>query len=312
MGLLIASQWPDAANAVLRGDGLEVVGVPSGLPADIPREVKVLLLAPPFGWGRSATPAPPGWPFGLEWIQLATSGFDFYPKWLFDSPLVTTARGVSADAIAEFALAAIFSSAKRIPDIWIQRSDQWRQTVLDPIAGSTLGLFGFGAIGQALAGRAIALGMRVRALRRTSTPLGVPGVERASSIEDLFSSSDHVVLAAPATETTQHIVNAHVLRHSKPGLHLINIARGSLIDQPALLAALDDGHVRLATLDVTVPEPLPDGHPLYTHPRVRLSPHTSPTSPDTYERLIRKFRQALSDYTAQRPLADTVRVNLLA
>lgn len=127
------------------------------------------------------------------------------------------------------------------------------------------------------------------ALRQSSAPFEVDGVEAARDIHDLFVRADHLVLAAPLTPATRHIVNAEVLNSAKPGLHLINIARGGLLDHEALLNALDNGNIGLASLDVTEPEPLPDGHPLYSHPRVRLSPHTSAISSNSRNEIADSF-----------------------
>lgn len=138
--------------------------------------------------------------------------------------------------------------------------------------------FGFGAIGSALAIRAQALGIRVIATNHSGKPFYVPGVERAKSLPALFAESDHVVVAAPATAETHHLVDAQLLSHAKPGLHLINIARGSLVDEQALIAALDAGQLERATLDVSQIEPAPANHPFYSHPKVRLSPHVSPST----------------------------------
>jgi phosphoglycerate dehydrogenase-like enzyme len=302
--LTVASQWSEAANASLRARGLTVLPVPEGVPTDVPLQAQVLLLAPPFKWGGRSAPQPPGWPFELQWVQLATAGIDFFPDWLFEGPQVTSARGVTADAIAEFALAAIFAAAKRLPEIWIDDPVQWKLSTLQRVGGATLGLVGFGAIGRALARRAPALGMRVVCVRRGDVAPEVDGVERAPNLASLFAQSDHVVLAAPGTPATQHLVNRALLAHAKPGLHLVNVARGSLIDQDALLEALDSGRVALATLDVATPEPLPAGHAFYAHPRVRLSPHTSPISPDTPERLLAKFVANLERYEAGLALDD--------
>ena len=91
----------------------------------------------------------------------------------------------------------------------------------------------------------------------------------------MVGSADHILLALPATDATRSVIDAAILARAKPGAHLINVARGSVLDQQALLDALDAGALGFATLDVTEPEPLPAGHPLWTHPRVRLTPHVA-------------------------------------
>jgi phosphoglycerate dehydrogenase-like enzyme len=172
------------------------------------------------------------------------------------------------------------------------------------VAGTTLGIIGFGSIAEALAPRAQALGMTVIATRRTEAPFAVPGVTRVDT-DTLFATADHVVLAAPLTPETRHLVDTRRLALAKPGQHLINIARGGLIDDAALLASLDRGHIT-ATLDVTEPEPLPAGHPFYTHPRVRLSPHTSVATPGTRAALAQRFSENLDRYRAGLALANIV------
>ncbi|WP_095184522.1 D-isomer specific 2-hydroxyacid dehydrogenase family protein [Pseudomonas sp. Irchel 3H9] len=300
--VIIASQLDEDYNDVIRArlrtvhPEAQVIGVPVGVPSDLPPQANILLLRPINVRGYTApdTP-PPGWPYGAQWVHLVSSGIDFYPQWLFNGPPVTTSRGSAADNLAEFALAAIFAASKHLPDIWVKDS-QWNFTPLRPVKGTTLGILGFGAIGERLAQKAHALGIKVVALRQSPTPFGIDGVEAARDIHDLFARADHLVLAAPLTEATRHIVDRDVLGSAKPGLHLINIARGGLVDQEALLEALDNGQIGLASLDVTEPEPLPDGHPLYTHPRVRLSPHTSAISTDSRNEIAETFLANLERY----------------
>ena len=300
--VIIASQLDEDYNDVIRArlrtvhPEAQVIGVPVGVPSDLPPQANILLLRPinVRGYTAPETP-PPGWPYGAQWVHLVSSGIDFYPQWLFNGPPVTTSRGSAADNLAEFALAAIFAASKHLPDIWVKDS-QWNFTPLRPLKGTTLGILGFGAIGERLAQKAHALGIKVVALRQSPTPFGIDGVEAARDIHDLFARADHLVLAAPLTEATRHIVDRDVLGSAKPGLHLINIARGGLVDQEALLEALDNGQIGLASLDVTEPEPLPDGHPLYTHPRVRLSPHTSAISTDSRNEIADTFLANLERY----------------
>ena len=118
--------------------------------------------------------------------------------------------------------------------------------------------------------------------------------------------ADHLVLAAPVTPATRHAVDADLLAQVKPGLHLVNVARGALVDHEALRTALDDGRVARASLDCVEPEPLPAGHWLYTHPRVRLSAHISWSAPEALEELILPFVENLRRYRAGEPLEGIV------
>lgn len=306
--LQVATQLDETFNvhfADHAGD-VELITVPRGVPERLPETAPVLIAAPFRRAGDPAPSAPPGWPFGLKWIQLVSVGIDFYPDWLFEGPVVTTARGSSAVALAEFSLAAILGAAKRFPDIWVHSAEDWAFRPIGLVNGTTLGLVGFGAVGEALAPRAQALGMEVLAVRRSDQPITVAGVERVATLPELFARSDHVVLAAPATPATYRLVDRSLLAAARPGLHLVNIARGALVDDEALLEALESGQVSLASLDVTHPEPLPAGHPFYTHPRVRLSPHSSVHTPDTRRNLAALFADNLARFREGAPLAGVV------
>lgn len=306
---MVASQLDEAFNAALAecAPDVKILDVPRGPPAALPPEAKVLIAAPFRKAGDPLPVSPPhGWPFDVKWVQLVSGGIDFYPDWLFKGPVVTSAKDASAVALAEFALAAIFAEAKRLPEIWIQRPDEWTPSPIRLVAGKTLGLAGFGAIGRALAPRAQALGMSVVAIRGSDAPIEAPGVEQLQGLGELFERSDHVVLAAPATPGTFRMVNRLVLDRAKPGLHLINVARGVLIEDDDLLAALDEGRVGRATLDVTHPEPLPFNHRYYAHPRVRLSPNISAHSPDSRRSLAARFAENLSRFRQGASLEDVV------
>ena len=135
----------------------------------------------------------------------------------------------------------------------------WKITPLGSLSGTTIGIAGFGAIGHAVAERVKPFGVQIRVLRRTPWSYAPPGILPVDDIETLFAVSDHLVVALPATSKTTHLINADVLARAKKSLHLINVARGRIIDQPALLRALDDGQLAGATLDVTDPEPPPEG-----------------------------------------------------
>jgi phosphoglycerate dehydrogenase-like enzyme len=148
--------------------------------------------------------------------------------------------------------------------------------------------------------------MRVRALRRRPEPSPVDGVEVVGSLDELLSEADHLVLAAPATSRTRRLIDADALGLVKPGVHIVNIARGALVDQDALRAALDDGRVAMATLDTVDPEPLPAGHWLYSHPKVRLSAHVSWASPAGMARTVEIFVDNLRRYAAGEPVLHVV------
>ncbi|MBJ9976363.1 dihydrofolate reductase [Pseudomonas sp. S75] len=304
---IIASQLDAQANQQLRErlPDHEVIDIAHGqLALEAPADV--FILRPVNVQGRRVDSPPPGWPWGLKWVQLVSSGIDFYPGWVFEGAPVTSGKGANAEQVAEFALALVFAAAKQLPTLWVKDAD-WRLTPLAPLRGRTLGILGFGNIGQSLARKAAALGMRVLALSRPGQPIAeIPGVNRVDDLRQLFANSDHLVLAAPLTPATRGLIDRQVLRDARPGLHLINIARGGLLDQQALLEALDSGTIGRASLDVTDPEPLPAGHPLYRHPRVFLSPHTSAISEEGYPAFLEAFIANFHRYREQLPLANLV------
>jgi phosphoglycerate dehydrogenase-like enzyme len=232
-------------------------------------------------------------------VHLAGTGIDSYPREMFDGRIVTNAPGASAIPIAEFVLAAMLAFEKRLPETWIHEPpEHWNFAPLGWLNTRTLGLVGLGGIGLATAERALPFGMNVRALRRRPEPSPLEGVEVVGSLEEILPESDHLVLAAPATPRTRHLINAETLALVKPGVHLVNIARGALVDQDALRVALDDGRVAMATLDTVDPEPLPEGHWLYSHPKVRLSAHVSWASPAGMARTLEIFVDNLRRYAA--------------
>ncbi|CAO3358824.1 D-isomer specific 2-hydroxyacid dehydrogenase family protein [Azospirillum melinis] len=276
-------------------------------PWDLPADIEVLLTRPLIGWEAAPAAPPPGWGKGMRWIQSASTGMDFYPPWLLDgAPVVTCARGVSAVAIADYVMTALLSVEKRWDTIRLTGPEDWGRETLGSLSGKRLGLAGFGAIGRAVTERALAFGMTVGAVRRSGWAEPEPGVEPFDRLEDLAAVSDHLVLALPLTAATRGLVSADLLAQAKPGLHLVNVARGALVDQDALLAAIGSGRVANATLDVTDPEPLPAGHPFYSHPAIRLTPHVSWSAPDFDRRLADRILANLDAYVRSEPLRDVV------
>ncbi|MES2718657.1 MAG: NAD(P)-dependent oxidoreductase [Pseudomonadota bacterium] len=301
---LILSQWGAPLDRLISASrpGLRLQAMATGLDQPLPEAAQVLLVRP-FSPAQRALPPPLGWPFNLRWVQLISVGFDNYPPWLLRTPglPVSTAHRSSSEVIADFALASILRVQLRLVERRVPDAAGWRLSEAPGLAGSVLGIVGFGGIGEALARKALALGMRVQALRRSDAPLGVHGVQRATSLAGLLQTSDHLVLAAPGTADTRHLINADTLAQAKPGLHLVNVARGTLVDAEALRLALDDGRVAWASLDVTDPEPLPAGHWLYSHPRVWLTPHTCAISPQVQQGLVDKLLRSLDLLAAGQP-----------
>lgn len=309
--LIIASQLEPALNAALASHPARptVIAAPEDEPWRAAADADVLVIRPSPAWGPAkAAPAPSLWPGRLRWVCSASAGIDFYPEWLLDGPLVSCARGTASDEIADYVIAAIYRQAKDLDGVAAHGPEHWRYSQLGQVLGSTIGLIGLGAIGQAVARRALALGARVVAVRRSAgpPPPGLEDIELVARVEEVAARADHLVLAVPATPQTRHLVDATLLAQAKPGAHLINVARGSVVDQAALLAALDRGQLGFATLDVTEPEPLPAGHRLYTHPRVRLTPHLSANYTVARGKLLDKILGDITRFAQGQPPRDLV------
>jgi len=278
---------------------------------EVPPDATVLVAVPARG-GNVVVPQnrPPGWPGKLRWVQAVSAGVDQYPPWMFDVPLVTCGRGTSSGAIAEYVLAALLSVVKSLDEIWINDAAQWQPRALGTLEGKTLGLIGYGSIGQAVAARARPFGMKILATRRDTVTAPAGGDVRFAGLDDVLAESDHLVVAVPLTKATAGLIGQEALARTKPGVHLVNVSRGAVLDHAALLAALDGGQIGFATLDVTEPEPLPAGHPLYTHPRVHLSPHISWSNGEPGQAFAEFFAENLRRFVSGETLAGLVQPKL--
>jgi len=250
---------------------------------------------------------------GVKWVHTIGTGVDRFPlDAVLPDQVLTCSRGASAIAISEWVLAVMLAFEKHVPDIWVDEApEHWFRLpggiTLGGLHRRRLAVLGMGSIGTEVARRALSFGMQVRGLRRTQRPIAeLPEIEVVSNAIDAVADAHHIVVAAPATAETEHLVDDALLRAVRPGAHLVNIARGGLVDQEALRVALDDGRIARATLDVTTPEPLPADHWMFGHPSVRLSPHISWSMPESYDLLYDTFRTNLARWLEQRPLDGVV------
>jgi phosphoglycerate dehydrogenase-like enzyme len=231
---------------------------------------------------------------GVRWVHAYGTGVDGFPFAALGGVPFTCSRGASATAISEWVMAVLLEAEKRLLEHWLSAPPPvWHRAELGTLAGRRLALVGFGGIARAIARRALPFEMRVRALRRSDAPSGIEGVELARDLPALLADADHVVIAAPATKATRHLFDDAAFAALKPGAHLVNIARGSLVDQEALRRALDRGIVARATLDCVEPEPLPAGHWMYGDPRVRVSAHISWSGSDANAVILERFLENL-------------------
>ncbi|GHB64806.1 2-hydroxyacid dehydrogenase [Streptomyces umbrinus] len=228
---------------------------------------------------EAAWPADPS--SAPNWVHVAAAGVDsfLFPA-LVDNPRVvlTNSRGVYDRPIAEYVLGLILALAKDFPGTWEhQRRREWRPRDSERIDGRTVLVWGTGPIGRAVARMLRAVGMRVSAVGRTECvedpDFGT--VHALSGLRPALAAADYVVLAAPLTAATRGMVDASVLASMKPGARLVNVGRGGLVDEEALVRHLTDGRLAGAALDVFAHEPLPAASPLWDLPGVIVSPHTA-------------------------------------
>jgi phosphoglycerate dehydrogenase-like enzyme len=284
--------------------GVEVVHAPSEgeLGPEVHGEV---LVVPP--WDPGNLEALLG--RGVRWVHTIGTGVDRFPLELLGDRMLTCSRGASGVPIAEWVLAMMLAWTKDVPNVWLDAPpDKWNEGRLGGLYGHTLALLGLGGIGQATARHALSFGMRVRALRRAGAESPVPDVEVVRDLGSLLEGAHHLVLALPLTEATRHLIGREALARlpADAGLHIVNVSRGALIDHDALREALDDGRVARASLDVTEPEPLPEGHWLYGHPGVRISPHVSWNMPGAFDLLLDTFIENIRRHRAGEPLGGRV------
>lgn len=244
---------------------------------------------------------------GVQWIHAIGHGVDHFPLESLGNRVLTSARGASAVPIAEWVVAMLLTAVKQLPEKWVtEPPERWLLADLGTLEGAKVALLGFGSINRAVADRLEPFGCELVAATRTHKPRNAGNVAFMTDVTTAVADADHVVVGTPLTHQTENMVNEELLAAMKPGAHLINIARGRIIDEVALRKALDTGQIGLASLDVCDPEPLPVGHWLYSHPSVRLSPHVSWSSPRGLQRLHDSFTDNLQRWQAGEPLADVV------
>jgi phosphoglycerate dehydrogenase-like enzyme len=317
--ILVMTEFPPDVLEKIRqaAQGITVHYYPAGEWAEIPAEV---LAQTEVLYAGSDLPAP-GQLGALKWVQSHSAGVDHWLRHPLFVPVdgqpqaevqLTTASGVHAVNMSEFILMMMLGLAYHINEAYnmMQRrhwNDQRQLHLPRELGGTTVGLIGYGAIGRQTAAVCRHMGMHVLALRR-SIQQEQPGATfyRREQLADFLGRSDFVVLSAPLTEETYHMIDAAALAAMKPTAYLINIARGDLVDEPALIEALRQRRLAGAALDVFAQEPLPDDSPLWQLDNVILTPHIAGTTPNYERRAAEIFVDNIRRFVAGQPLKNKV------
>ncbi len=246
----------------------------------------------------------------LSWIQLTSAGAEqlLPAREALGSVVVTNTRGIHADLMADYALGVVAMLQWDFPRLLReQRAHTWVPRLVLPLAGRTLVVVGAGAIGSEIARRAAAARLRVIAVKRTAGPVdGADEVVTAEALPDVLGRADFVVLVVPVTSATRRLIGERELRAMRRTAYLINIARGSVVDEAALVRALGDGTIAGAVLDVFEEEPLPPTSPLWTLPNVILTPHVAGEPADYARRVADVFADNVARRRRGEPLRNVV------
>jgi phosphoglycerate dehydrogenase-like enzyme len=261
----------------------------------------------------SGAPVEAIWPelHRLRWVHSLAAGVEnqIFTEFRESEIPLTNAAGVYAESLGEFALAAILYFAKDLPRmIAAKQQRRWDPFDVEMITGRTLSIIGYGGIGRAVARRTIAMGMRVLAIRRRAAEPGRDGVELRSVSQRLetIAESDYILMAAPLTPETRGSFGGAEFGAMKRTAVFINLGRGPVVDEPAMLQALSSGRIRGAALDVYHQEPLPPEHPLWGLPNVLLSPHCADHVEGWLEGSMQFFLENLDRFRRGQPLENIV------
>ena len=247
----------------------------------------------------------------LRWLHWSNVGVDslLFPKLVQSDVVVTNARGVYDEAIAEYVLGLIFLFAKRFPEsIDYQSRHQWRQRVTARVRGRTVAIVGVGSIGNRIARHCTAAGLNVFGIgtRARTHDRAFDAVYAHHQLDRKLQLADYVVISAPLTEHTHHMISRKQLENMRSSAFLINVGRGAVVDESALLTALSSGQLAGAALDVFETEPLPVESPVWSNNRIIVSPHMSCDLEDTRDRLVQVFLENFDRYVEEKPLYNII------
>ncbi len=249
----------------------------------------------------------------VEWVHSRAAGLDslLFPE-LVDSPVpLTNGRGVFSQSLGEFVIGAALFFAKDFRRMLRnQAAGVWEQFDVEEVRGQTMGIVGYGDIGRACAKRAHAMGMKVLALRRrpelSEDDSFVQRVYPLDRMLEMMPECDYVVAAAPLTPATHALIGEAAINAMKKTAVVMNVGRGPVVEEKALIRALESGRIRGAALDVFEHEPLPDGHPFYKLENLLLSPHCADHTLDWLQQAMQFFIDQFGRYAAGEPLRNVV------
>jgi phosphoglycerate dehydrogenase-like enzyme len=330
----MAAELVEPVNKVLR------VGYPATLAAellsDFPREVELISLSDALGpeididvWIPDPYPtrAMRTWPKlrGVRLVLSLMAGTEWIPGTVGPHVTICNARGAHNISTAEWTIASILAMLKYFPFfLEVQRSGQWKRrfgasahyasisgnarpvyppVMLEELTGKTVLLVGYGSIGKEI--ERMLAAFNVDLIRVARSPRTDPQVHAVSQLDNLLPQAQIVILILPATAESNKLISARQLALMQQGTLLVNAARGPIVDTDALVEALNSGRIR-AALDVTEPEPLPEGHPLWSCPNLLITPHVGGSSPQFAPRALRIAADELRRYIAGEPLRNVV------
>jgi phosphoglycerate dehydrogenase-like enzyme len=247
----------------------------------------------------------------LQWLSVAFAGVDHVVPWDDNKIAVTNASGVAAEEMAQYVLGAIFGLFQRFPYFARRQFEKrWDYQLIRSARGATVGLVGLGHTGEAIARLCRAVGLKVVACRSTGKPsLHVDQVYPAAQLHDMLSVVDVIVVCAALTPATLDLMNRDAFSAMKAGSYFINVARGAIVDEDALIETLSSGHLGGAVLDVTRVEPLPNNSPLWDVPNLLITPHTSSEYDGWVANAADMFADNLERWVAGQPLNNSVYSN---
>jgi len=250
----------------------------------------------------------------LRWIHSRSVGLErtLFPELIASDVTLTNGKGVFSASLGEFALAAILCFAKDFRRmIRNQMAGRWNPFDVEMISGRTVGIVGYGDIGRAVASRVRAMDMKVLAIKRhvssknSSDPL-VDQMYGPDGRVEMISLCDYIVAAAPLNAETRGLIGAPEFAAMKKTAVVINVGRGPVIDEPAMIRALSEQRIKGAALDVFDEEPLPPGHPFYKLENVLLSPHCADHTSDWLDNAMRFFLDQFAKFRRSDPLLNVV------